>query len=138
MAGSHQGLECLEFPLVLGLAGLMAIFDLAFPIYHRRARLRETAMVAETRLQELLQLPYSQLKELPESSSQDILDEEGKPGQIVTWREQMGPESCRIVVSQHRVHSLGISSLCSARGFTITSSGTIEMLDPADAERLFL
>jgi hypothetical protein len=95
-------------------------------------------MAVETRVKELLRLSYAQLKALPESSSQEILDEEGKRCQLVIWREQIGPESCRVVVSQHRVHSLGISSLSGASGFTISASGTIEMLDPAEAERLFL
>jgi hypothetical protein len=94
-------------------------------------------MDADDRLQELMRLPFSEIRELLESSSQDIVDEDGNKCQLVTWREQIGPESCRVVVSQHRVRRLGISSLHSARGFTISSNGTIEMLDSAEAEQMF-
>jgi hypothetical protein len=94
-------------------------------------------MDANDRLQELMRLSFSEIRELPESSSQDVVDEDGKKCQLVTWREQLGPESCRVVVSLHRVRGLGISSLRSARGFSISSNGTIEMLEPTEAEKLF-
>lgn len=95
-------------------------------------------MDAKDRLEELMQLPFSAIKELPESNSQERADEEGRRYQIVVWREQLGPDSYRVVVSQHREHGLGRSSLRSACGFTINSSGRIELLTPADVERLFL
>jgi hypothetical protein len=95
-------------------------------------------MDANDRLQELMRLPFSEIRELPESSSLDVVDEEGKECQLVTWRERLGTECCRVVVSQHRMCGLGVSSLRSALGFTISSTGRIEMLDPAEAERLFL
>ena len=94
-------------------------------------------MDVNDRLQELMRLTFSEIREMPESSTLDVVDEEGKKCQLVTWREQVGPESCRVVVSLHRVRSLGFSSLHSARGFSISSNGTIEMLEPAEAEKLF-
>jgi hypothetical protein len=94
-------------------------------------------MDVNDRLQELTRLTFAEIKEMPESSTLDVVDEEGKRCQLVTWREQIGPESCRILVSLHRVRGLGFSSLHSACGFSISSSGTIEMLEPAEAERQF-
>lgn len=94
-------------------------------------------MDVNDRLQELMRLTFAQLSEMPESSALDVVDEEGKKCQLVTWREQIGPESCRVVVSRHRVSSLGFSSLHSARGFCISSNGTIELLEPVEAEKLF-
>jgi hypothetical protein len=94
-------------------------------------------MDVNDRLQELMRLTFVEIREMPESSTLDVVDEEGKKCQLVTWREQLGPESCRIVVSLHRVRGLGFSSLHSARGFSISSNGTIEMLEPAEAEKLF-
>jgi hypothetical protein len=94
-------------------------------------------MDVNDRLQELMRLTFAEIREMPESSTLDVVDEEGKKCQLVTWREQIGSESCRIVVSLHRVRGLGFSSLHSARGFFISSKGTIEMLEPAEAEKLF-
>jgi hypothetical protein len=94
-------------------------------------------MDAKDRLQELLRLSFAEIKELPESCSQDVVDEDGKECQLVTWRELIGPESCRVVVSLHRVRGLGFSSLHSVHGFSISSDGTIEMMDAAEAEQLF-
>lgn len=94
-------------------------------------------MDAKDRLEELMRLPFSKIRELPGSSSQDVVDKDGKKCQLVTWQEQIGPESCRVVVSLHRVRGLGSSSLHSALGFSISSDGTIEMLDAAEAEKLF-
>jgi hypothetical protein len=94
-------------------------------------------MDANDRLQELMRLPFAAIRALPESSSLDVVDEDGKKFQLVTWRVQIGPESCRVVVSLHRVRGLGFSSLHSARGFSMSSNGTIEMLEPAEAEKLF-
>jgi hypothetical protein len=95
-------------------------------------------MDAKGRLDELMRLPFSAIKELPESSSQDGTDEEGRKCQFVIWRENLGPDTCRVVVSQHREHGLGRSTLRSAYGFTINLSGGIELLNPADVEQLFL
>ena len=95
-------------------------------------------MDADDRLREMMRLPFAEIKALPESSSEDVVDGDGNLYQLVTWREQIGPESCRVVVSQHRVRRIGISSLCSARGFTITASGAVELLDPTEVEGLFL
>lgn len=94
-------------------------------------------MDVNDRLQELMRLTFAEIRGMPESSTLDVVDEEGKKCQLVTWREQIGPESVRIVVSLHRVRGLGFSSLQSARGFCINSSGTIEMLEPTEAEKLF-
>ncbi len=94
-------------------------------------------MDVSDRLRELMRLTFAELREMPESSTLEVVDEEGKKCQLITWREQIGPESCRIVVSLHRVRALGFSSLHSARGFSISSNGTIEMLEPAEAEKLF-
>ena len=95
-------------------------------------------MDAKDRVEELMRLPLPEIRTLPERFTQDALDEEGRKCQLVTWREQVGPDSWRIVVSQHRLHGLGISSLHSVSGFVVDSSGMIKMLDPAEAERLFL
>lgn len=94
-------------------------------------------MDVNDRLQELMRRPFAELSKLPDSSSLDVVDEDGKKCQLVTWREQTGPESCRVVVSLHMVCGLGLSSLRSARGFSISSNGTIEMLEPAEVEKLF-
>lgn len=94
-------------------------------------------MDANSRLQELMRLSFSEISELPESSSQDAVDEGGRRCQLVTWGERIGPDSFRVVVSLHRMRGLGVSSLHGARGFSISSCGTIEMLEPADAEKLF-
>lgn len=95
-------------------------------------------MDANDRLQELMQLSFSQIRELPESSSLETVDKDGKKSQLVTWREQIGPESFRVVVSLHRERGLGVSSLRTARGFSISHNGIIRMLDAAEAEKLFL
>lgn len=95
-------------------------------------------MDVEECVQALMKLPFPEIQALPESSAQDAIDEEGKTCQLVTWREQIGPESYRIVVSQHRIRGPGVSSLCNVQGFTISSNGMIEMLDRTEAERLFL
>ena len=94
-------------------------------------------MDANERLQELMQLPFSKIKDLPESSSESFVDENGKKCQLTIWREQIGADSCRVLVSLHRKHFLGGSSLRSARGFSMSSNGAIEMIDPAEVERLF-
>lgn len=94
-------------------------------------------MGVNDRLQELMRMTFAELRGMPESSTLDVLDEDGKKCQLITWREQIGPESCRVVVSLHRVRGLGFSSLHSARGFSITSTGAIEILEPAEAEKLF-
>lgn len=95
-------------------------------------------MDASSRLEELMRLSFVEIGDLPESSSLEAVDGDGKKCQIVTWREQIGPEVHRVVVSQHKLHGLGFSSLCSARGFTINAKGRLEMLDPKDAEQLLL
>lgn len=89
------------------------------------------------RLRDLMQLPFAAIKELPEKSSLDVVDEDGNKWQLITWREHIGPDLYRVVVSLHRVRGLGFSSLHSARGFSISSGGTIEVLEPAEAEKLF-
>ncbi len=53
------------------------------------------------RLQKLLRLTFAEFKEMPENSTQDVVDDEGQICQSVSWREQIGPDSCRIVVSCH-------------------------------------
>jgi hypothetical protein len=94
-------------------------------------------MDADGRLQELMRLSCSEIRELPDSSSLHVVDEDGKKCQLTTWREVIGPESIRVLVSLHRMHGLGGGSLRSARGFSMSSNGAIEMLDPAEAEQLF-
>lgn len=134
----HRELGCRESLSVRVPVGCIEISGLACPICLQSEHSQGVAMDADDRLRELMRLSFSEIRALPESSAQDLVDEEGKKCQLVTWREQIGPESCRVVVSQHRMRGLGGSSLCSARGFTIHSSGAIEMLNPAEAERLFL
>lgn len=95
-------------------------------------------MDASGRIEELMRLSFAEVGELPASSSQDVMDDEGEKLQLVTWREQLAPDLHRVVVSQHKLHGLGFSSLRSARGFTISADGRIELLDPAETERLLL
>lgn len=95
-------------------------------------------MGASGHIAQLMRLSFAEISGLPESSSQDVVDDSGKKYQLVTWHEQLGPDVHRVVVSQHKLHGLGINSLRAAYGFTISAGGKIELLDPTEAEQLLL
>jgi hypothetical protein len=116
---------------------LMSICDPACRTCLLSERSQGVAMDANDRLQELIRLSFSALRDLPETSSQNVVDEDGKKYQLTIWRELTGPESCRVLVSLHRKYVLGGSSLRSAQGFSMSSNGTIELLDPSEAQQLF-
>lgn len=129
---------CQESLSVRVPGGLIGIFVLAFLFCPHSHLSQDSAINAKSRLEELIRLCFSDVKALPEGSSRDGVDDAGQKCQLVTWREQLGFDTYRVVVSQHRMHGLGTSSLQSARGFTIGSSGRIELLAREEAERLFL
>lgn len=95
-------------------------------------------MTVDDELQDLLRLSYPEIQALPEVTSRNLRDEKGKAIQIVVWREQIGPDTCRVLVSEHRLRWLAISSLNRAVGFIIESDGATELLDTSDVEQLFL
>lgn len=95
-------------------------------------------MTVDDELQCLLRLSYPEIQALPESSARNLRDENDKAIQVIVWREQISPDTCRVLVSEHRRRWLGISSLNRAVGFIIESGGATEMLDTADVEQLFL
>ena len=86
----------------------------------------------------LMRLPLSEIKALPKSGSTEMVDPEGRRFQIVTWCEQVTPDKYRIVVSLHRMHALGASSLTTAEGFTVDASGKVERLEQQQVQNLFL
>ena len=88
------------------------------------------------RLNDLKRKSFSELRRLPQSSSVDSKDDQGRRVQVVTWCDQISPVECRVVVSVHHVHGLGVSSVLEAEGFLIDQFGAITGIDEAEARAL--
>jgi hypothetical protein len=137
LAGCHLELAFRESPSAREPADCMEIFGLVYRTCLRLEESWEAKMDVNDRLRELMELSFLEICTLPESSVSEFLDAEGRRFQRVTWCERIAPQSLRVAVSLHRIHGLGISSLYSASGFSMSSSGEIEMLDPSEVEKLF-
>jgi hypothetical protein len=88
------------------------------------------------RLNELMGKPFSEIRALPKSSTADAKDDQGHRIQVVTWCDQLSPTMYRVIVSSHRSHGLGISSVLEADGFTIDEGGNVARIDEAEARAL--
>lgn len=90
------------------------------------------------RMNSLMRMPLSEIRALPASSSTKEVDHEGRRFQLTTWCEQVAPDKYRVVVSLHRMHALGASSLSIAEGFTVDAAGKVERLEQQQVQDLFL
>lgn len=86
----------------------------------------------------LMKLPTSEIRSLAKGTSTQIVDRSGQTFQCTTWCEEVAPGKHRIVVSRHRIHGLGVSTLDAIDGFTIDASGKIDCLDQLELHDLFL
>jgi hypothetical protein len=89
------------------------------------------------KLHSLMRKSFDEIKSLPESESNEIIKHEGHRFQVTTWCERLEPARYQVMVSIHRLHMLGASSLVTAKGFTIDASGKIELLDQQKIDELF-
>jgi hypothetical protein len=84
-------------------------------------------------LKVLMAKSFAEVRSLPKSAAVDCTDERGRHVQLVTWCDQVSPTMYRVLVSMHRLHGLGVSSVVDAEGFTIDDVGHVELLDKAEA-----
>jgi hypothetical protein len=125
-----------EYPSV-DPAGFTVTFGRACLICHLSALLPEKTMDVTEKLNSLMRKSFDEIKTLPESESNETIKHEGHRFQVTTWCEQLEPARYQVMVSIHRLHILGASSLVTAKGFTIDASGKIELLNQQRIDELF-